>query len=100
MKFLFLGKCTKKISRHIFDFQYKLVLFFLKVLQCAYLRLSKSNVESLESMIRNKGSDPGIHIHSDVTDYDIWTGMKEERTDLQTQQKEKKGKRSKRPIKA
>ncbi|XP_045194211.2 uncharacterized protein LOC123549838 [Mercenaria mercenaria] len=54
----------------------------LKVLQCSYLRLSKSNVETLEKMSREQGKDSGIHIHMDVTDYDIWKNLKEERTDL------------------
>lgn len=33
-------------------------------------------------MIRKSGRDPGIHIHTDVTDYDIWKNLREERADL------------------
>lgn len=51
------------------------------VLACSYLRLSKSNVEALENLIRKKGQDPGIHIHSDVTNYNIWDGIEKERAD-------------------
>ncbi|XP_052817989.1 PH domain-containing protein DDB_G0275795-like [Mya arenaria] len=81
-----------------------------KILQCSYLRLSKANVETLESMIREKGIDPGIHIHSDVTDIDIWDGIQDERTDLRKAAEEeataaaakaerfKKAKRSTKPI--
>ncbi|KAH3778778.1 uncharacterized protein LOC127845544 [Dreissena polymorpha] len=53
-----------------------------KVLQCSYLRLSKSNVQTLEEMIRQRGNDPGIHIHTDLTGIDIWKGLREERLDL------------------
>lgn len=54
----------------------------IQVLQCSYLRLSQSNVQTLEEMIRERGGDPGIHIHTDVTDIDIWKGLREERIDL------------------
>lgn len=32
-------------------------------------------------MCRKEGRDPGIHVHKDVTDYDIWEGLQEERRD-------------------
>ena len=33
-------------------------------------------------MIRERGQDPGIHIHSDITDLDIFANLREERVDL------------------
>ena len=54
---------------------------WLQILQCSYLRLSKSNIETLEKMCREQGVDPGIHVHKDVTDYNIWEGLKGERRD-------------------
>ena len=32
-------------------------------------------------MCREQGVDPGIHVHKDVTDYNIWEGLKGERRD-------------------
>lgn len=33
------------------------------ILACRYLRLSKSNVESLEKMLMDMGKEPQIHVH-------------------------------------
>ncbi|OWF34735.1 hypothetical protein KP79_PYT14132 [Mizuhopecten yessoensis] len=49
----------------------------MEMLQCGYLRLSKSNVERLEHMVRESGVDPGIHAHSDVLNEDIWNELRE-----------------------
>ena len=32
-------------------------------------------------MCKEQGTDPGIHVHKDVTNYDIWEGLQEERRD-------------------
>lgn len=63
----------EKLSRHSatkFDPQ--------EMLACGYLRLSKHNIETLESMIKDSGQDPGIHAHSDVREYDLWADIKRE----------------------
>ncbi|XP_060080674.1 uncharacterized protein LOC132560032 [Ylistrum balloti] len=49
----------------------------MEMLQCGYLRLSKSNIDRLEHMVRDLGIDPGIHAHSDVSDHDIWQELRE-----------------------
>lgn len=53
-----------------------------EILNCGYLRLSKSNVETLEDMIRESGKDPGIHVHSDTTNINIFENLQAERTDV------------------
>lgn len=50
-----------------------------EMLACGYLRLSKYNVETLENMMRESGQDPGIHAHSDVTNYDLWADIRREK---------------------
>ncbi|CAG2221867.1 unnamed protein product [Mytilus edulis] len=50
----------------------------MEMLNCSYLRLSKSNVEELEDMVRKAGMDPGIHVHSDLTGYDLFADLKRE----------------------
>ena len=55
---------------------------YSQILSCSYLRLSTSNVDTLEDMMRKSGKDPGIHIHSDITGIDIWKNIKDERADL------------------
>ncbi|XP_062607435.1 uncharacterized protein LOC134269245 [Saccostrea cucullata] len=50
-----------------------------EMLSCGYLRLSKHNIEALENMIKEAGQNPGIHAHSDVTNYDIWAAIKREK---------------------
>ncbi|XP_061197289.1 uncharacterized protein LOC133205480 [Saccostrea echinata] len=50
-----------------------------EMLSCGYLRLSKHNIAALEDMVREAGQNPGIHAHSDVTDYDIWADIKREK---------------------
>ncbi|XP_060587250.1 uncharacterized protein LOC132742791 isoform X2 [Ruditapes philippinarum] len=74
----------------------------MKVLQCSYLRLSKSNIETLENMLKQQGKDVGIHSHMDVEDYDIWKNLKEERVDLQkppvAADEERRSSKTKRPI--
>ncbi|XP_048253229.1 uncharacterized protein LOC124119150 [Haliotis rufescens] len=50
----------------------------MEVLNCTYLRLSRSNVESLERMVRESGRDPGIHAHSDVTDFKLFDDKAED----------------------
>ncbi len=52
----------------------------MEVLNCSYLRLSKSNIESLERMVRESGRDPGIHAHSDVTDFELFEKPKDSTT--------------------
>ncbi|XP_067650986.1 uncharacterized protein [Haliotis asinina] len=52
----------------------------MEVLNCSYLRLSKSNIESLERMVRESGRDPGIHAHSDVTDFELFEKSKDSAT--------------------
>ncbi|VDI79309.1 Hypothetical predicted protein [Mytilus galloprovincialis] len=50
----------------------------MEMLNCSYLRLSKSNVEELEDMVRKAGMDPGIHVHSDLSGYDLFADLKRE----------------------
>ncbi|XP_069113500.1 trichohyalin-like isoform X2 [Argopecten irradians] len=75
----------------------------LEMLHCCYLRLSKSNIERLEQMVRESGIDPGIHAHSDVTDLDIWQELrdlrKREAEEKEQLQKEAAGRRSRQSIK-
>ncbi|XP_064612020.1 uncharacterized protein LOC135475973 [Liolophura sinensis] len=53
--------------------QYKEVTFDpLAMLNCGYLRLSKSNVRELERLCREQGIDPGIHAHTDVEDFQLF----------------------------
>ncbi|XP_033755347.1 uncharacterized protein LOC117338200 [Pecten maximus] len=70
----------------------------MDMLQCGYLRLSKSNIERLEHMVRATGVDPGIHAHSDVSDHDIWKELRElrqqEALEREQLQKETAGQRS------
>ena len=49
-----------------------------ELLNCSYLRLSKSNVETLEQLMREKGVNPGIHAHFDVSNYDVFAAIKSE----------------------
>ncbi|KAL4234644.1 hypothetical protein ACF0H5_006285 [Mactra antiquata] len=95
------NRAQKKRIQHLEDVlkrlnpnydEHKTVLDPAQILQCRYLRLSKSNVESLENMLKEQGKDVGIHVHSDVSNTDIWQGMKEERTDLKHLEKETKTK--------
>lgn len=62
------------------------------MLNCSYLRLSKSNVEAFEQMIRDTGEDPGLHYHSDLTNYDLFFELRKEMADAI--QKEEELKRS------
>lgn len=50
----------------------------MEMLNCSYLRLSKSNVEELEDMVRAAGQDPGLHYHSDLSGYDLFADLKRE----------------------
>lgn len=49
-----------------------------EMLNCSYLRLSKANVEELEQMIRDAGEDPGLHYHSDLSNYDLFSELRKE----------------------
>jgi hypothetical protein len=53
-----------------------------ELLNCSYLRLSKSNVEELEQMIRDGGEDPGLHYHSDLSNYDLFSELRKEMADV------------------
>lgn len=48
----------------------------MDALNCSWLRLSKRQVQDLEQMVKAEGLDPGIHAHSDVTDYDVFTEIR------------------------
>jgi hypothetical protein len=43
---------------------------------------SKSNVEELEQMIRDGGEDPGLHYHSDLSNYDLFSELRKEMADV------------------
>ncbi|GFO49284.1 hypothetical protein PoB_007578900 [Plakobranchus ocellatus] len=47
-----------------------------EVLACHYLRLNQDQVAFLEDAIRKKGADPGIHVHMDVTNYDVFSEIR------------------------
>lgn len=43
-----------------------------ELLNCSYLRLTHSNVETLENAMREAGKDPGIHAHSKIENIELW----------------------------
>ncbi|GFS06527.1 hypothetical protein ElyMa_001226900 [Elysia marginata] len=47
-----------------------------EVLACHYLRLNQDQVARLEQCIRERGQDPGIHVHMDVTNYDVFSEIR------------------------
>ncbi|KAK3797523.1 hypothetical protein RRG08_054554 [Elysia crispata] len=47
-----------------------------EILACHYLRLNREQVDRLEKCIRDKGQDPGIHVHMDVTNYDVFSEIR------------------------
>lgn len=42
------------------------------ILKCSYLRLTPSNVQTLESAMREAGKEPGVHAHTRAEDIDVW----------------------------
>ncbi|BFZ19772.1 hypothetical protein BsWGS_22812 [Bradybaena similaris] len=48
-----------------------------EALQCAWLRLSKKQVATLEELIKQQGKEPGLHAHSDVSNYDVFAEIRE-----------------------
>ncbi|RUS77346.1 hypothetical protein EGW08_014900 [Elysia chlorotica] len=47
-----------------------------EILACHYLRLNQDQVARLEKCIRDKGQDPGVHCHMDVTNYDVFSEIR------------------------